>query len=284
MESSVGILCGVVAATFFAIGSTLQSYAASRTESAGTLDPRFFVRMLKQLPYLLGLAVDFAGFLVSLVALMSLPLYLSEALLASSVGIIAILAVLFLKVRLSTVEKLAVPALIAGLVALALSANTSETAPISMTVRWYELIGVAVIVALALISTRLPPARAGVAVAIISGLAFSGMGIATRSLGEIPDSFWRLLSEPNAYAVLLYGAIGTFMFASALQRSSVTTVGAIVFGVETVIPSIVGIVFLGDGPKAGFWPLAVGGFVVSLGAVLVLAGRAEPALNVEAGT
>ncbi|NQU36448.1 MAG: hypothetical protein HQ526_02490 [Actinobacteria bacterium] len=280
---AVGIFCALLAAFFFAIGSILQSYAASRTESAGALDPRFFIRMLKQLPYLVGLASDFVGFLFSLVALQFLPLFLSEALLASSVGITAILAVLFLKVKLSPMERLAVPGLIVGLVCLAISAQPGEAAQISMTARWFELVGVAVIVILAVLSTKLPPAKAGVAVAIVSGLSFSGMGIATRSL-DIPDQWWMLIREPDAYAVLLYGAIGIFMFASALQRASVTTVSALVFGLETLIPSIVGIAFLGDTARAGLWPLAVVGFVISFGAALVLAGQAEPAVTAEPGT
>ena len=280
---AVGIVCALVAAVFYAVGSILQSYAASRTESAGTLDPRFIVRMFKQLPYLLGLSSDLVGFLFSLVALQFLPLFLSEALLASSVGMTAILAVLFLKVRLSPMEKLAVPGLIVGLVCLAISAQPAQAVQISMTARWLELIGVAVIVGLALLSTKLPPAKAGVAVAVVSGLSFSGMGIATRSL-DIPDQWWLLMREPDAYAILLYGAIGMFMFASALQRASVTTVSALVFGLETIIPSIVGIAFLGDTARAGLWPLAIAGFVVSFGAALVLAGQAEPAVNVEAGT
>ncbi len=128
---AIGILCALVAALFFAVGSILQSYAASRTSSAGALDPRFFVRMLKQLPYLVGLGADGVGFLFSLVALQFLPLFLSEALLASSVGFTAVLAVLFLKVTLSSMERLAVPGLIVGLVLLAISARPSQPQPIS---------------------------------------------------------------------------------------------------------------------------------------------------------
>ncbi len=280
---AVGIICALIAASFFAVGSILQAYAAARTESAGSLDPRFFVRMLKQLPYLLGLGADFVGFLFSLVALQFLPLFLSEALLASSVGITAILAVLFLKVKLSPMEKLAVPGLILGLVCLAVSAQPAEAAQISSTARWIELAGVVAILILALASTRLPAAKAGVAVAVVAGLAFSGMGISTRSL-EIPDQWWLLIQQPDAYAIVLYGAIGIFMFASALQRASVTTVSALVFGLETIIPSIVGIAFLGDTARAGLWPLAIAGFIVSFGAALVLAGQAEPAVPTEAGT
>ncbi len=122
-----------------------------------------------------------------------------------------------------------------------------------MTGRWAELAGVGIIVVLALLATKLPPARAGVAVAIVAGLAFSGMGVATRTL-EVPEQWWLLFQDPDAYAVLLYGAVGTFMFASALQRASVTTVSALVFGLETIVPSFIGIVLLGDSARAcGRW-------------------------------
>ncbi|MGA9148168.1 MAG: hypothetical protein WBZ04_11460, partial [Candidatus Nanopelagicales bacterium] len=112
---TVGLIAALAAAVSYAIGSILQSVAADRTEKSGALDPRLMMRMIKQLPYLIGLAADGLGFVLGIVAIQFLPLFLSEALIASSVGITAILAVTFLKVKLSSMEKLALPGLMIGL-------------------------------------------------------------------------------------------------------------------------------------------------------------------------
>lgn len=189
-------------------------------------------------------------------AIQFLPLFLSEALIASSVGITAILAVTFLKVKLSSMEKLALPGLMIGLVLLALSAQPEQAQELALKWRWLELACVAVVGLLALGVTRLPERRVGIGLAIVSGVAFSGMGIAARSL-EVPDPIWEVVKDPTAYAIVIYGALGLLFFASALQRATVTTVTALVFGIETVLPSLIGILFLGDRTRDGLWPLAV---------------------------
>jgi drug/metabolite transporter (DMT)-like permease len=272
---TVGLIAALAAAVSYAIGSILQSVAADRTEKSGALDPRLMMRMIKQLPYLIGLAADGLGFVLGIVAIQFLPLFLSEALIASSVGITAILAVTFLKVKLSSMEKLALPGLMIGLILLALSAQPEQAQELALQWRWLELAGVVVVGVLALGVTWLPERRAGIGLAVVSGVAFSGMGIAARSL-EVPDPIWELFKDPSAYAVVIYGALGLLFFASALQRATVTTVTALVFGIETVLPSLIGILFLGDRTREGLWPLAVVGFVLALICSTILAGQAEP--------
>ena len=123
----------------YAIGSILQSVAADRTEKSGALDPRLMMRMIKQLPYLIGLAADGLGFVLGIVAIQFLPLFLSEALIASSVGITAILAVTFLKVKLSSMEKLALPGLMIGLVCSHCPAQPEQAQELALKWRWLEL-------------------------------------------------------------------------------------------------------------------------------------------------
>jgi len=280
---TVGLIAAIAAAVSYAIGSILQSVAADRTEKSGALDPRLMMRMIKQLPYLIGLAADGLGFVLGIVAIQFLPLFLSEALIASSVGITAIQAVTFLKVKLSSMEKLALPGLMIGLVLLALSAQPEQAQELALKWRWLELACVAVVGLLALGVTRLPERRVGIGLAIVSGVAFSGMGIAARSL-EVPDPIWEVVKDPTAYAIVIYGALGLLFFASALQRATVTTVTALVFGIETVLPSLIGILFLGDRTRDGLWPLAVIGFALALVCSTILAGQAEPEIPHEDAT
>ena len=55
-----------------------------------------------------------------------------------------------------------------------------------------------------------------------------------------------------------------------------TVVSALTFAVETVVPSVLGVAFLGDRPRPGMGPLAVVGFVVTLVGAVLLARYAEP--------
>jgi len=61
-----------------------------------------------------------------------------------------------------------------------------------------------------------------------------------------------------------------------LQRGKVTIVAAVMFSVETIVPAVVGVAWLGDRARAGMVPVAVAGFVLTVGASLVLARFAEP--------
>ena len=275
---ALGLITALLAALCYAIGSILQAKAASQAERSEGLDPRFIVRIIGQLPYLIGLILDGVGFLLSLVALQFLPLFLSEALIASSVGMTAVLAVIFLKVKLSRLERWAVPSLIVGLILLSLSADAEQAEAVAINKRIGELVGALIVVLLAGIATRMPAKRQGVAYAVVGGLAYSGMGIAARSI-DIPDRVWEIFKDPAAYALVIYGLVGLIMFAVALQRASVTTVTAIVFGLETVLPSLVGIIMLGDRPRDGWAIVAILGFVIAVGSSLILAGQSEPDLS-----
>ncbi len=89
------------------------------------------VRLLGSIPYLIGLALDGAGFLLTVVALQSLPLFVVEAFTAGALAVTAVAAAVWLKMPLSRGEWLGVAAVVAGLVALGLSAGEGEEVELS---------------------------------------------------------------------------------------------------------------------------------------------------------
>src|SRR5580698_598474 len=105
--------------------------------------------------------------------------------------------------------------------------------------------------------------------ALASGAAFSGVYIAARAL-NFSGAWWHLFAQPLSYAVAGYGALGAILFAAALERGSVTVAVAVVFAVETVIPSGVGLALLGDRARPGLAGVAAVGFAVTVGSALVL--------------
>src|SRR5919199_4485434 len=89
----LGLAGALGAALAYGVGSILQGVAARRAAGGGRdLDPRLLLRLAHQLPYVLGLGCDLAGFGLSLVALRTLPLFAVQAAVASAIGVTAVLA------------------------------------------------------------------------------------------------------------------------------------------------------------------------------------------------
>ncbi len=78
-----------------------------------------------------------------------------------------------------------------------------------------------------------------------------------------------------AWTIVAQGAIGTVFFAIARQRGSVTTVTAMTFVLERIVPSAVGLSIFGDSVATGTAPVAVTGFVLASAATLALWRFAE---------
>ena len=269
------LLCAFAAALCYGLGSVLQAAAARRAETTKNLNPMLLVRLARELPYVGGLALDFAGFLATVVALEKLPLFVVQSAIASSVGVTAIAASFAFGTRLRRPERIALVALIVGLAALGASARGEAATRLSDGGIAILVGGVVVVVAVGAASARLPARNAGFGLALAAGLAWGGMGVAARTL-DVPSPLWHLVTDPTAIALAAYGLLGTLIFAAALQRGSVTAVSALVFVVETVVPSVIGLAFLGDHSRPNFAPVAAAGFVVTVGASIALARYAEP--------
>ncbi len=126
-----------------------------------------------------------------------------------------------------------------------------------------------------IVAARLRDPQGGIGLAACAGFGFSGTAIAARAL-NVPTPVWRLAFEPVAVALVLYGACGMLMFASALQRGSVTATTAVMLVVETVVPAIVGFAALGDRTRPHFQIVAAAGFGLAIAGSLALARYTEP--------
>lgn len=272
---TIGLIAGLLTALCYGVASILQSGAAtSSPRTAGEVSGKGIVTVVTKLPYLLGLAIDGVGFILGLVAVQYLPLFLAESLFAASVGVTAVLAVIFLKLSLTRMEIIALVGLMFGLMLLAISARPDQAKPIPDWADWL-LLGIAVLSALAaVVVPKLSEHRLGPALALVAGLAYAGVGVSAREL-RVPDPWWMLPTEPLVWAIIIFGVVGTAMFAAALQHSAVTTVSAIVFGLETTLPAVVGLLFLGDEARHGFFAVALLGFVICLMSAIALANKGE---------
>ncbi len=276
----IGLLCAVFASLCYGTASVLQAVSAKRTATTEGLDPRLLIRMFGQLPYVLGVSLDGIGFVASVVALqLDQPLFVVQAIVAGSVGVTAAIAAA-MGTRLGPGEWLALAALGLGLVLLALSAGVENDVRLGDVWFWAMLAAAVPVALLGVLGLRLEGAGAAVLLGVGAGLGFAITAVASRTL-RIPDPWWKLVASPATWAIAAGGLLGMLLFAMALQRVAVTTVTAVVLGTETVVPSIIGLAFLGDTIRPGFAPVAVIGLLLALAGAGLLARFGEVELPAE---
>jgi hypothetical protein len=230
--------------------------------------------------YLVGLALVAAGFLLSVVAIRALPLFVVQAGRASSLGVTALLATLFLGSRLHRAEQLALGGVGVGLVAVALAAAPQGPADVSDAVRWMVLAAAVVVLGLTVAAGRTAHSpRAAALLAALAGTSFGLLALAARVLG--PVSLPDVLLDPSAYAAGIAGLGGLLGGALALQRGTVVAVTTTMVATEAAVGSVLGLT-VGDRPAEGLGWLAAAGFLVTVGCALLLARFGAPDAEVEA--
>ena len=275
MPVIVGIAGALLAAIAYGVATIAQAIGVRRLS---TVPPGAAIRQRLRAgqPYAWGLALDAVGFLASIEALRTLPLFLVEAAVAGSVAVTALFAVLLLHARLRHTETAAIAVTMAGLVFLAVSARDSTAGALAADVRWLLLAGTPLLGAVLFGATRLRGAvAASVTLAATGGFGFGLVGIAARTV-VIPHRWWRLPEDPSFWSIVGYGVISLTAYGYALHRGRVTTVAAITVAVETVFPALVGLIWLGDSVRPHLGALALLGFLATVGGSMALAAHADP--------
>lgn len=268
-----GLACALVAACAYGLATVLQAVAARSVKGGERgVDPRLLVRVLKQWRYVLGLGLDTLGFIAQLVALQVLPLFVVQAALAASLAVTAV-AALRIGGSLSGREWTAVAAVCVGLALLGLSAQSEGSRPVGLTFHSGLLIGAVALGGCGMLVGRAPARLRGPALGLVAGLLFGVVALAGRVIST--SSLVSLLSDPATYTVAVAGVLAMLFFASSLQRDSVTTATALMVVGETVVPSVIGVLALGDTTRPGYPPVAGVGFALAVAAALALARFGE---------
>jgi drug/metabolite transporter (DMT)-like permease len=257
---NTALLAAVAAAICYGVASVLQALGANKTSTS-------LLRVTRSLPYMSGVALDIAGFLVSIVALRRLPLFSVQAIVASSVVVTAALAIPVLGTRLRRAETLGVAAVCVGLVLLGLSSSDKTAHP---NPSWIALAALAAAISLGLAAlVTLKGDVAGPTLALLAGLAFGLLGLSVRLL-TAPASLVGWFTDPATYALALSGALALLLYAAALQRWHVTSATAVVVTLDTLLPATIGFFLLGDRAAPGRAILAAAGFALALGGAVAL--------------
>jgi drug/metabolite transporter (DMT)-like permease len=264
-------LGAIVACLGYGVASVLQSVGAKRAAEVAGLTGLALI--LKQVPYLVGLAADGLGFLGNVLALQRLPLFLVQSIVAASVGVTAVIASLR-GARLSWKDWTSLAVLGLGLIFLTITAVPTAAARISLLDDWIILVAVIGPAVVGLVGFRMKGRASAIVMSCAAGLGFTGVALASRGVGANGLS-WSLLLDPLLWAIIVHGATGMIFFTIALQRDSVILVTAISLVFEVVLPSLVGIVLFGDAIRPGDMQLAIAGFVLAIGGAASLSRFAE---------
>src|SRR6202022_1553623 len=107
--------------------------------------------------------------------------------------------------------------------------------------------------------------RAAILAGLLSGLSFGAVGVGVRILnGTSPLDLPQMLTDPAYYAIIVAGIGGMYLHTVALQIGSVNGATAALVVGETVVPGILGVLWLGDSSRPGLAWLAIFGFVLAV--------------------
>lgn len=289
----LSLVAALVAAVCYGFGSVMQAIAvrassrrpvlAAAGVSAG-VDPGLVLRMLRQWPFIVSIAVDLVGFACQLIALRRLPLFEVQVIIAANLAVTAVLASWLMHAALAAREWAAVSAVVVGVGLLGSSAGGQGAATVGIDFHLALMAALAAIAFGGVAAARLPIGIRTPALGAVAGLGYGVLAVCARILPGLSPH--QIVRSPAAYTLAAAGVISFMLYASALESGSVTVATASVILVETVPPAVVGVALLGDDTRPGLTGLAAAGFVLALVSAVALArfGAAggQPAVRVSA--
>ena len=264
------LIAALSAAVAFGIASVLQQVGARRPAFRRRIGFGLLIDLARQPLFVVGVVLDGVGFFFTFFALRRLPLFAVESAVASAVAVTAV-ASRWVGDRLTRSERIAVGAVVVGLALVGASALPEGPPSLGPLPRLLLLAGVPALALVGvLVSGRIAGRLAAPVLGALAGSSFAFFGVACRVLPAAGG-----ITDPIAWAAVAYAALGLLLYGAALQRGPVTAVAAATSTVEVLVPALVGLA-LADGARSGLGPLAVAGFLLTLGATLCLIRSESP--------
>ena len=131
-------------------------------------------------------------------------------------------------------------------------------------------VGVAALALASLVGRHL----AGPVLGLLAGLGYAGSAISVRGVGTPVDA----VVVAAALAVPSFSLVAFWLYSLGMHGTAVPSTTASLIVAQTFVPAAVGVAFLGDGVREGWWPAIVVGLVLSTtGAVLLAVDVRSPA-------
>ncbi len=254
----LGLVAAVASSAGYGLATLLQARGTrAATGRTGLVHPLVAV----------GLALDGACFLLSLVAYARVPLFVVQTVLAAALVVTVLLAPRLLGVAARRTDLVAAGAVVLSLAVLAAAAGDQppRTPPGGFTGSLLTCtIALGAVTAIAL--WRGPAWL----LALLAALGYSGVALAAR--GAHGGSLVAVVTQPLALVVVGCGAVAVLAYLGALRRGSAGLAAAVVAVVEVLVPGTLGIAVLGDTVRAGWAVAAALGVAAAVVGCVVLAG------------
>lgn len=270
----IALLAALGVAVSNGIAAVLQKISADKQKRISSKNIGLVLLMLRDWPYLVGLLLDGLAWLLTLVAVHSLPLFVVQPIIALSVVVTALVERLFFRRKLGTRVTVAIICIVGGLLILSMQSTVQHAQPISETLRFVIMVAPLIIGAIGLGAMKNTSRWATITLAGLAGVAFGGTSIVGRML-NFSESFWRVFASPLFVVLLAYGIVGMVLFSVALQRNRASVVNSAMIAFETLVPVSIGIMLLGDAPKNGSWGFVVVGAAIALAGTLLVASAKQ---------
>src|SRR3954463_10632518 len=268
----LGVALGLVSAAVFGIAAVVQAQAVRGFESAPDGLWGFVARSVRDGRTMAVVAAYLVGFVLHAAAIWLLPLYLAQALVAMSLPVTAV-ASHRVEDRLRRTGWAAVGVVTLGLVLLSLGAG--EPGDVQTTTRFVLAlwVGVAALALASLAARHLP----GPLLGLLAGLGYAGSAISVRGVGTPVDA----VVVVAALAVPSFSLFAFWLYSLGMHRAAVPSTSAALIVAQTFVPAAVGVLLLGDGVRAGWWPAVTLGLLLSTAGAVAL-GRQKSRLAGEA--
>jgi hypothetical protein len=257
--TALGIALGLLSATVFGVGAVVQAQAVRRLDTSPEGFWGFVSRSVRDGRTMLVVAMYLVGFVLHAAAILLLPLYLAQALVAMSLPVTAI-ASHRIEHGLHRTGWVAIGVVTLGLVLLSLGAG--EPGEVQTTTRFVVVlwVGVAALVLASAAGRHLP----GPLLGLLAGLGYAGSAISVRGVGTPLDTGVVIA----ALAVPSYSLVAFWLYSLGMHRAAVPATTAALIVAQTFVPAAVGVALLGDTVREGWWP------EVTLGLLLATTGAA----------
>jgi hypothetical protein len=171
--------------------------------------------------------------------------------------------------------------LVLGLAGLVLAAQPHPSRPLGPIGVVLLVVALGFISITGIFAAKIQGTKGSVALGGLAGIGFGAAAVASRPLaGVVTDhgvfSTHVLLTEPLLYLLIAHSLVGQLLLGLAMQRGSTTAAVAAMDAAAAVPAAVIGLLFLGDRIAPGRQWFAIGGFLLTLGAVIGLTFFAEP--------
>ncbi|MFJ6378843.1 DMT family transporter [Kitasatospora sp. NPDC092039] len=269
----LGLATALAATVCFGFGAVFQARGARSAPRADRVRAGLLAALVRSWQFVLGTVLDIVGFVLSIVALRTLPLFLVQAVTNASLAVTALAAVRLLGARLHRSDLAGILAVVVGLTLLALGSGREGRDHAAPAFHWALLAATAVMLLTTVVLARREGGAAAAGLGLLAGVGFGVTSLAVRVLDASGPV--AVLTDPAAYALAVGGLGGYLAYALALQRGTVTAATAAGTVTETFGPALVGVTALGDAARPGFEWCALTGFVVAVGGTFVLSRFGE---------